>query len=140
VARGRAVAGDGGGPPQGLKDRHALADQAGDDLVDALGAVEDGEVGVGQAAGGRLDQGGQDLDDVVGGDEFLVAFAQRGGPGLVRVGLAFGGRSFRVGGGVGPDLDRLGFGFGQRGAPVGLRLGLEPGLVGYRVGAGSGWL
>ena len=50
------VTGNRGGVLQRVQDRQALADQARQDLIDALGAVEHGQVGVGQAAGGRLDQ------------------------------------------------------------------------------------
>src|SRR5580698_3714382 len=41
-----------------VKDRHALPDQAGHDLVEPLGAVQDGQVRPGQAVRGRLDDRG----------------------------------------------------------------------------------
>src|ERR1700727_1409730 len=57
---GAAVAVRGGLLDQ-VKDGHALPDQAGHNLVQALGAVEDGEVRPRQAARGRLDDRGQVL-------------------------------------------------------------------------------
>ena len=124
------MAGDGGGLLQRVEDRQALADQAGDDLVDALGAVEDGEVGVGEAAGGRLDQGREDLHEAVGGDELLVAFPQRGGPGLVRLGLGLGdgplaeGRRLRGE----PGLVAVGLGQGALAVGLGVRRAADLGL------------
>ena len=120
--RGCAVAGDRGGLLQRVKDRQALADQAGDDLVDALGAVQDGEVGGGEATGGCLDEGREDLDDAVGGNEFLVAFPQRGGPGLVRLGFGLGDGPLAEGLRLRGEPGLVAVGFGQGALPVGLRV------------------
>jgi hypothetical protein len=84
----------GGRSLERVQDRQALPDQAGDDLVDALGAVEDGEVGLRDAIGRGPDQRGKRLNDPVGGDEFLVAALERTGPRGVGIGVCAGLRAF----------------------------------------------
>lgn len=113
-----------------------LRDDAGENLVHPLGSVEDGERRALDALGRRGDQAGQHLDELVGGDQRLIAFGERVGPQVDGLRLGFGHRPLGVGvavrlvflgRGVRLGLDRLGLGsrLGQLALPVGLGLGLE---------------
>ncbi|WP_172832271.1 hypothetical protein [Nakamurella panacisegetis] len=72
---------------EGIENGQALSHDAGHHLGHTLGPVHDGQVRLGDATSGRLDQRRQHLDQVVGRDEFLIAAVQRRGPDGVGRGL-----------------------------------------------------